>query len=211
MQIKTAAAITSLALTFLATSAQAELQTWRLTSISYHVQEGFTPPAFAEVGNVFSIDYVIDTQTPSAPGWNGMFSGSVKSFSINGITSLSEGYIAAWGGGLNAINIWPSTGRTDGIDFISFNHFGGNGATSVSSALAEFSLAASTNAVDLRIDFGDKSVWAKPSSFAVSAVPEPSCGLLLLGGLLTVLFRKSCFRRIRLAEAVATPHLRTAA
>jgi len=175
-----AAALASLAF---ASAAQAELQTWRLTATSYQVQGGFTAPAFAEVGNSFAIDYVIDTQTPSFDNWPGMYSGAVKSFTINGVTSLSEGYISAHGG-LNAINIWPRDARSDGIDFISFNNFAGEFNADVAAALKEFATFASTNMTDLRVDFGDNSIWAKPSSFVMtSSVPEPSAAWLLLAGL----------------------------
>jgi hypothetical protein len=185
MAIKPAFAVAAAALAALAFAApaQADLQTWRLTATSYQVQGGFTAPAFAEVGNSFTIDYVIDTQTPSFDGWPGMFSDAVKSFTINGVTSQSEGYISAHGG-LNAINIWPSDARSDGIDFISFNNFAGEFNADVASALKEFATFASTSSTDLRVDFGDKSIWAKPSSFVMtSSVPEPSTAWLLLVGL----------------------------
>ena len=185
-----AAALASLAF---AAPAQADLQTWRLTATSYQVQEGFTAPAFAEVGNSFTIDYVIDTQTPSFDTWPGMFSGAVKSFTINGVTSQSEGYISAHGG-LNAINIWPSDARSDGIDFISFNNFAASFNADVASALKEFATFASTSSTDLRVDFGYKSIWAKPSSFVMtSSVPEPSAAWLLLAGL-PLLAVKRCRR-----------------
>ncbi len=187
MTIHKATAFASLAFLFFSASAQAELQTWRLTSTAYQVQGGFTPPAFAQIGNDFYIDYVVDTQAPSFPGWDGMFSGAVKSFSINGITSQSEGYISAHGG-LNAINIWPSSSRSDGIDFLSFNNFSGTYTPNVTSALKEFADLAPTTSADLRVDFGDKSIWAKPSSFVMtSSVPEPSSLLLATLGVVGVI------------------------
>lgn len=179
-----AAAAATLTLLAFAAPAQAELQTWRLTATSYRVQGGFTAPAFAELGNSFTIDYVIDVQTPSFGNWPGMFSDAVKSFTINGVTSHSEGYISAHGSGLNAINIWPSEARSDGIDFISFNNFAASFNGDVASALKEFATFASTSSTDLRVDFGDKSVWAAPTSFVMtSPVPEPSAPWLLLMGL----------------------------
>lgn len=184
MAIKPSIAVAAAALASLAFAApaQADLQTWRLTATSYRVQEGFTAPAFAELGNSFTIDYVIDTQTPSFDTWPGMYSDAVKSFTINGVTSQSEGYISAHGG-LNAINIWPSDARSDGIDFISFNNFAGEFNADVAAALKEFATFAPTNMTDLRVDFGDNSIWAKPSSFVMtSSVPEPSAAWLLLAG-----------------------------
>ncbi len=192
MQVKKMAAIASLAGLFLsAPAAHAELQTWRLTSTVNSVDAGFTPPPFAQLGNVFDIDYVIDTETPSFPGWDGMFSGAIKSFSVNGVTSQADGYISATGSGLNAINVWPISSRMDGIDFLSFNNFSGFLAADVASALHEFS-AGTPAAVDLRVDFGDDSIRATPSSFAVvvASVPEPSPGLLLLAALPLALLRK---------------------
>lgn len=187
MTINKATALASLAFLVFSASAQAELQTWRLTSTTYQIQDGFTPPVFAQIGKDFYIDYVVDTQTPSFPGWNGMFSGAVKSFSINGIISQSEGYISAHGG-LNAINIWPSLDRSDGIDFLSFNNFSGTYTPDVTSALKEFADSAKTPSADLRVDFGDKSIWAKPSSFIMtSSVPEPSSVLLASLGLVGVI------------------------
>jgi len=194
MAIKPAFAVAAAALASLtfATTAQAELQTWRLTATSYQVQDGFTAPAFADLGNSFTIDYVIDTQTPSFDGWPGMFSGAVKSFTIDGVTSQSEGYISAHGGGLNAINIWPTDARSDGIDFISFNNFAASFNADVASALKEFATFASTSSTDLRVDFGDNSIWAKPSSFVMtSSVPEPSAAWLLLVGLPLLALKRS--------------------
>ncbi len=187
MNIHQAAAIASLACAFLAAPAHAGLQTWRLTSTADRVSDGFVPPLFAQAGNVFSIDYVIETHTPSSPGWDGVFSGAVASFSVNGIASHAAGYISATGIGLNAINVWPTSGRADGLDFVSFVLFGGSLVASVPSALNEMS-AATPAAVDLRIDFGNHSVWAKPSSFARLSVPEPSSGCLLLLGALPAAF-----------------------
>lgn len=178
MTVNKATALTSLAFLLFSASAQAELQTWRLTSTTYQIQNGFTPPPFAQIGNDFYIDYVVDTQVPSFPGWDGLFSGAVKSFSINGITSHSEGYISSHGG-LNAINIWPSSNRSDGIDFLSLGDFSGTYTPNVTLALKQFADAVKTPSTDLRVDFGDNSIWAKPSSFVMtSSVPEPSSLLL---------------------------------
>ena len=192
MNTQASSAVAAAAFTLLAFAApaQAELQTWRLTAKSYQVQGGFTAPAFAEVGNIFTIDYVIDTQTPSFYNWPGMYSGAVKSFTIDGVTSLSGGYISAHGG-LNAINIWPSDARSDGIDFISFNNFAGEFNADVALALKEFATSATTNRTDLRVDFGDKSIWAKPSSFVMTSVPEPSAAWLLLVGLPLLALKRS--------------------
>lgn len=181
-----ASAIVSIAALAFAASAHADIQTWRLTSTSYRVQDGFTAPAFAQTGNTFSIDYVIDTSASALFGSGSVFDRPVLSFTLNGITSEASGYISA-GGGLNAINIWPTSGRSDGIDFISFNNFAGTPQTDVTSALKEFSTYATTRSTDLRVDFGDKSVWARPSSFVMTSVPEPTTGWLSLLGVPLVL------------------------
>lgn len=189
-----AATLVALAISSLSSSVQAELQTWRLTATSYKVENGFTPPPFAEGGKTFQIDYVVDTLKPSQTNWDGLFSGAVQSFTVNGITNQAGGYISA-DGGFNAINVWPSSVRLDGIDFISFNNFSGVYAPDVTSALNRFSQSATTSATDLRVDFGDLSVWANPSSFVMLPVPEPTPTLLLLVGLPLVLFRKFGFSK----------------
>lgn len=86
---------------------------------------------------------------------------------INGVTSESQDYISACGEGLNAINVGPNDARLDGIDFISFNNFAGGTQVDVASALKGFANAVLTSHTDLRVDFGDKSIWAKPSSFVL--------------------------------------------
>jgi hypothetical protein len=64
---------------------------------------------------------------------------------------------------------------------ISFNNFSGIATPDITAALKELSGAEQTPSADLRIDFGDNSVWARPSSFVMtSSVPEPS-GILLVG------------------------------
>jgi hypothetical protein len=182
-----AAALASLAFT---APAQAELETWRLTATTYWVQGGFTAPAFAEIGKSFTIDYVIDAQTPAYDNWVGLHKGPVKSFTINGVTSLSNGYV---GGhvGANSINMWPSDPRSDGIDFISFHNSAGSYHFDVASVLRELSTFASTSSTDLRVDFGDKSIWARPSSFVMTSVPEPSAAWLLLVGLPLLALKRS--------------------
>lgn len=184
------AAIAAVIVSFaFAAPAQAELQTWRLTATSYRVEGGFTAPAFAEIGNSFTTDYVIDTQT--LHNWSDLFRGAVKSFTINGVTSESGGYILAFDS-LNAINVGPNDARLDGIDFISFNNFAGGTQVDVASALKGFANAVLTSHTDLRVDFGDKSIWAKPSSFVMtSAVPEPSAAWLLLASLPVLAMRRA--------------------
>ena len=183
-----ASAIVSIAALAFAASAHADIQTWRLTSTSYRVQDGFTAPAFAQTGNTFSIDYVIDTSASTLFGSGSLLNRPVLSFTINGITSEASGNISA-GGSLNAINVSPTSGRSDGIDFISFNNFAGTPQTDVVSALKEFSTYAKTRSTDLRVDFGDKSVWAQPSSFVMTSVPEPTTWFLMLLGAPLVLLR----------------------
>lgn len=187
MAIKPSCAVVAAAATFallaFAAPAQAELQTWRLTATSYSVETGFIAPSFAEIGKSFTVDYVIDTQKPAIDSWSGLFSGAVKSFTINGVTSDAGGYFLV-SDGLNAINVQPNGARSDGIDFISFNNFAGGSKPDVASALKGFVSAVPTGATDLRVDFGDMSIHAKPVSFAMtSPVPEPSSAWLLLVGL----------------------------
>lgn len=191
-----ASTILSIAAVAFAASAHADIQTWRLTSTVYQVQQGFTPPAFLQEGSEFYIDYEINTSQALMPGSGsggtgtssgfGGFSGSVLSFTLNGITSAASGNIST-GGGLNAINISPTFGRSDGIDFISFNNRAGTSQPDVISALRDFSTYATTPLTDLRVDFGDKSVSAQPSSFVMTSVPEPTTWWLMLFGAPAVL------------------------
>lgn len=189
MTINKAATIISIAILSLASSAHAELQTWRLTATSYQINNGFTPPAFAAVGNEFEIYYVIDTTTADGSASGTSFVRAINSFTINGATSQSQGYILNWDG-LNAINASPIADRIDGIDFVSFNNLSGMINPDITSALSGFSAAVQTTSTDLRIDFGNSSIWAKPSSFVMTAVPEPTSALLLLIGMPLVLLRK---------------------
>lgn len=193
MAIKPAFAVAAAALASLAfaSAAQAELQTWRLNATSYRVESGFTAPSFLEVGKSFTVDYVIDTQASSWGGGADLFTGAVKSFTIDGVTSESGGYVLAFEG-LNAINVGPNGARLDGIDFISFNNFAGGNKADVASALKGFATAAPLGDTDLRVDFGDMSVYASPTSFVMtSSVPEPSAAWLLLMGLPVLALKRS--------------------
>jgi hypothetical protein len=184
MAIKPAFAVAAAALASLAFAApaQADLQTWRLSATSSQVESGFTAPSFLEVGKGFTIDYVIDTQAPSWGSGVALFLGAVKSFTLNGVTSGSAGYIAA-ADGLNALNVGPSDARLDGIDFVSFNNFAGGDEADVASALKGFATAVPLGDTELRVDFGYMSIYASPTSFVMtSAVPEPSAAWLLLAG-----------------------------
>lgn len=189
MAIKPSAAVATAAaaLTLLAFAApaQAELQTWRLTTTTFWVLPDFTPPAFAEVGNSFTIDYVIESQLPAQEDWPGLFDGAVKSFTINGVKSQADGHaLVSDRGGLNGINTYPSDARSDGINFISFYNAGEFSSADVASTLKLLSTFATSDLTVLRVDFAENSLWARPSSFVMtSAVPEPSAAWLLLAGL----------------------------
>ena len=161
-----------------ANAAHADVETWRLSATVYRYSSEFTAPSFAMLGQTLHVDYVIDTDTPLASGF---YTGAVQSVSFNGQTSLAQGYVLAWDS-LNAINISTGTGREDGVDFLSFNRFGPTPTSNLVGALHDFSAAAPTSSADLRLDFGTDSVWAQPTSFTVSPVPEPSTVLLMLAG-----------------------------
>lgn len=180
-----AAAAATLALLAFAAPAQAELQTWRLTAQSYYVQAGSIAPALAEVGNSFTIDYVIESQQEAREDFPGLFDGAIKSFTINGVKSQAEGYVfSSTEGGLNGINTYPSAPRSDGIDFISFYNAGESSSADVASTLKLLSMFASSDLTVLRVEFGMGIIVAKPSSFVMtSPVPEPSAAWLLLMGL----------------------------
>ncbi|MET3131123.1 hypothetical protein AAKU55_001381 [Oxalobacteraceae bacterium GrIS 1.11] len=208
MTIFKATALAPLAFLFLSVPAHAELlQTWRLAATTYQDQGGrFTPPSFVKIGQKFSIDYVIDTEAPSGGvGFNGV----VKSFSINGITSLSDGYLLSMRGIIfNAINVGPSSARADGINFISFNNFSGTDKQDITSLLAGFAAAAPTSAADLRVDFGVNSIWAHTNSFVMTSVPEPTSALLMLIGLPLLMLRKYRLRSAGAYSANAASSLR---
>ena len=166
----------------LSASAQAEIQTWRLTATVYQTQGGFSPPAFAQVGNTFSVDYVIDADAPADTQWGSMFPNVVKSFTINGTASAADGYILdGWG-----LNASPDSPRSDGIDFLSFYHFGDFGSGDTRNTLTGFGRASQEGWATLRVDFGPQSVWARSSSFALTPVPEPSAIWLLAMGAFVV-------------------------
>jgi len=183
-----ASAIVSIAALAFAASAHAEIQNWRLTAKAYRVQDGFTAPAFAQTGKTFSIDYVIDTSAAPLYASNSLVNRSILSFTLNGITSEASGYIFTHDG-LSAINASPNAGRSDGISFISLNDFSGTPQADIASALLQFSAHAKTPSTDLRVDFGDKSVWAQPSSFVMTPVPEPATLWLPLVGVPLALWR----------------------
>jgi hypothetical protein len=190
-----ATALAPLAFLFLSVPAQAELlQTWRLTATTYQVADGFMAPSFVEIGQNFYIDYVIDIETP---GSDLEFNRAIKSISVNGITSLTDGYVwSTWGGELKAINVQPFSARADGITFVSLNNFSGNYYQELVPMLADFAAAAPTPAVDLRLDFGVNNIWAHTSSFVMAvAVPEPSSVLLMLIGLPMLTLRRYGSRR----------------
>lgn len=172
------------AATTLAVQAHAELQTWRLTATAYQQAAEDALPDYVSVGSTITVDYTIDTQTPADTTIPGFFSGAVLNFSFHGETSDAQGYLSATGSGLNAINIWPVATRSDALNFLSFNLFADKTSPDVASALSDFATATANpgdaGSTDLRLDFNNGSVWAKPVSFA--AVPEPGTyGLMLLG------------------------------
>jgi len=168
----------------LAVQAHAELQTWRLTATAYKQAAEDALPDYVSLGSTITVDYTIDTQTPADTTIPGFFSGAVVNFSFHGETSDAQGYLSATGSGLNAINIWPVSMRNDTLNFLSFNLFTDKTSPDVASALNDFATATANPGgadwTDLRLDFNNGSVWAKPESFA--AVPEPGTyGLMLLG------------------------------
>lgn len=187
-----AAAAATLALLAFAAPAQAELQTWRLMATTQEVSEGFTAPAFAAIGNTFTVDYVIDTQTPSNLDWEGSFDDAVKSVTINGVTSVPTGTIVASEGGVNGIHIWTNEIRADNIDFIAFNVLHDFTLTDITSTLELFQVLVQVGWTNLRVDFGSDHILAQPMSFAMtSSVPEPSAAWLLLMGLPCLALKRS--------------------
>jgi hypothetical protein len=176
------------------TGAQAALQTWTLTATTYNVEAGFNAPSFARMGKTFSIDFVFDLDAKRTPFSDQYDFYAPESITVNGVTTAVDGYIWAGVGSLNAINVAPIADRSDLLNFVSLNNMITRNASSVTEALNNFSEAIVANAnspfmrdVDLRLDFSGKSVWATPTSFAIStAVPEPATNASLLLGLMAI-------------------------
>lgn len=174
---------------FLAGSANAALETWHLEGTFYQNSNNgsFTIPAEFNLGNSFSVDYVIDTEA-SSDGW--LILNAVKNIAINGLSSEASGYISERGLGLN---VTPSN-PIWGLDFVSFNAFNLTSRpypsyTTTRDLLALYALSPLTNSGDIRFDFANSnytSVWGHVDRFAVAAVPEPASYLLALGGLLSL-------------------------
>lgn len=179
--------VSTWALLFYAAVAQSAPEIWRLTVVADHATSGFTPPSFANMGNTFTIDYSID---PSVPLSGSVFGGAVSAFHLGVQPSAASGYILSFPG-LAAINAFPLATRSDGIDFLSFNYFTSSTFVDVSSALAGFSTGVMNHAAltELRLDFGNNSLWARPESFAAVStdVPEPGTLCLVLLGLCALL------------------------
>jgi len=202
-------AATLLVMCGFATAAHANVAIWEFTGTVSSVTPGFTPPSFAALGQTVTVDYTIDLGTPLTtiiPGDAYSFSNAVTSEVINNQATNSVVGIDWNPNFLGDINMGFS-GRSDGIEFVSFNDHDPAlpYESDVASALAVIANAVaipdSGGMVSLRFDFSGGSVTATPTSFEeISAAPEPGSALILISGLpalaLAVRTRKRLGRKL---------------
>lgn len=178
--------------------AHAATQTWALTASTYLVEPGFAAPAYAQLGQTFTIHYLFDTSAAPSPfGLDSVDYYAIEQITVGGQTSDAGGYIWTGTGGLNAINASIDVARQDQLDFVSFNNRQTQAAANVPQALANFSQAVLAGATDVRLDFGNQSVWATPKTFlpaSLPAVPEPATAWSLLLGLAAIAVAKRAIK-----------------
>jgi len=179
-----------LCISFMAGNANA-YQTWHLQATAINkYNSSFVPPDFAKPGEIMDFYYVIDEKvepyiiSPNDSNYNN----SVVSVKFNGensqIPGPNSGYIFNWSW-LSAINVSLSPRINDGTDFISLNIFGNVEFSTLTDGLVAISgYITNGGETELRLNFGDETVYATPTSFA--PVPLPPA-LLLLGSGLAVL------------------------
>lgn len=149
-------------------------QHWHLTAIVEYVSAGATG-SFAALGRQVDVDYFIDST-----------SGAVSSISFNNEMTDSHGdEVRDFSGGLIGLNSYISSRghqRQDGATFVSFYNTGAGTYNSASGILAALSAGAGSGTEKIRFSYGENSVRANVTSFAVSTVPEPSAAMLALLG-----------------------------
>lgn len=179
---------------------QAEIQTWRLTGITYEVSAGFDAPEEFQLGHTFNIDYAIELDTPFDSVISASYMNAVKSMAINGVTTTpyfgyGKNHIGANTNVLNSVNIVIPQ-RADNLWFISYGEAAPRPTNSLPAALNEMSRLYGDfppnpprNWINLSFT-GANGVQAHPISFAPvpSPVPEPSSIALMLTGLSAVGF-----------------------
>lgn len=178
----------------IAGQAQAALQTWRLeaTANDQATNLGWVAPDFAAPGAKLVIDYEIEENTLQALG---IFPGAVKSVTFNGEKSTASGYVLSSSLMLTSVNIGSWTPRVnDEVSFLSLNTTNSTFTGNLHDTLLNVASNVLAGNAVLRLNFGDHTVFATPTSLtAVAPVPESSTGALFLLGvpaLLAVTKRK---------------------
>ncbi|MDE2434033.1 MAG: hypothetical protein KGN37_14425 [Burkholderiales bacterium] len=174
--------------------AQASLQTWRLEATANDLATNldWIAPDFVAPGSKLVFDYDIDENALNALG---IFPGAVKSVTFHGEKSTASGYVLSSSLVLTAINIGSWTPRAnDEVSFLSLSATNSTFTGNLHDTLLNLASNVSAGNAMLRLNFGDHTVFATPTSLtAVTAVPESSTGALgLLGvpALLAVAKRK---------------------
>jgi PEP-CTERM motif len=186
-------------------SAQAELQTWRLAGTAD--PDSSTPGA----GGIWAdepvfVDFVLETNTPYNALF-GDFSDLVRSVSFNGGTAvapISSYLLQLYGAAF--LNAQMPSSHPQGLAFVSFGHPDDMPQSSDVGTVLSLLSAQVRNRDEFTLSFGSSSVlYVIPSSFTqVTSVPEPdSLPLALLGiGLVGAL--SGLNRRQRTCAASAT-------
>ncbi len=163
-------------------TAHAAEETWRLTATIDQIAPNLTPPAYASVGAVITVDYRftdLDTSTQNSIG----FMGVTSLVSINGQELASDSYAINWEG-LKALNTSVNTGAADDLRFMSLNAFSSNlPNASLRGTLNDIASNIAIGNAEFRLDFGDSnsSIYALPTS--LTPVPEMSTMPMLVLGL----------------------------
>jgi hypothetical protein len=168
----------------LSAAAPSHAEVWRLTAEVTDVAEGFQPPAFAQTGAVFTLDYEFRDSTMADTGTD-FFNDVTTSISLNGeALPSSSSYIINWGGTLKALN--SSVGSSAGLTFISFNaSFSGLPAyATLQEAITDIaSHAGSPEYMPIRLDFGPGSTSIYARTLSMAAVPEMGTWSMMALGL----------------------------
>jgi hypothetical protein len=169
--------------------AQAELQSWTITAQSFSSTNNYIAPPFMEPGKSFDITFLIDTL--ATENNSAVFEGAIKSFTINGITSQSNGIIVNREE-FNAIATTPQASRPDEISYISFSTHSAISASNIIASLENFSQVSKNSPIstEITVSFYNGSILARPTSFAVTTIPEPSSLVLMLLGLPLIFIKR---------------------
>jgi len=176
--------LTAICVVLAASTANAELQTWRLTGVVD--PDSGTPGAggIASEGSVH-VDYVFDLDAPYDATF-GEFVDLVRSVSLNDGPALAPSQSQLFlSPGAAFLGVGFASGQVGGLSAVYFGHADDlSPAGGLSGALARLS-AQVRNRDELTLFFaGNQVAYVIPSSFTMlSAVPEPGGAALVWGGL----------------------------